>query len=193
MKIQVKKARQLLQACTLLTGGTHNVITQLASGEKSSVAVRYELEDQARWNIDKNLSLAKRMVETADQLRETAARKIAARIFGGNGIGRTLSAQNNPNEWAEYQTRLEEIEELVDNLPLLKIREQGLKISNSNPIPGLIKDSLRACGLLIEDVKAPPADDVIADADDQVPAGATSLAAYRLPEVAAPASPVATD
>lgn len=175
MKIQVKKARILLNACTVLTSGTHTILTALASGDKAAAAVPYELEDQTRWNVDKNLGLAKRIVDAADKLRETAGRATAKAIYGGSGIGRTISAQNNPVEWAAYQERLEKIENIIESAPFLRIRETGLKISNANPVPGIIKAALCEAGVLVEDVKAAPEADTIADAPDQVPDDAAPL------------------
>lgn len=150
MKIQVKKARELLNALITITSGSHSAVTKLANGEQTTTQVPYELDDAARWNLTKNLSLAERIVKDADKAREGILREITG------GVGRDLKRSEDPEKFQLFLERAEKIEEQVESAPFLRVRVSGLKISNTNPVPGLIVVALQP--ILQEDIPVTAAD-----------------------------------
>lgn len=150
MKIQVKQARELLNALITITSGSHAVVTQLAGGGQTATQVPYELDDAARWNLTKNLGLAERIVKDADKAREGILREITG------GVGRDLKRAEEPEKFQQFVERAEKIEEQVESAPFLRVRVSGLKISSTNPVPGLVIAALQP--ILMEDIPVAAAD-----------------------------------
>lgn len=136
MKIQVKQARELHNALVSVTSGTHAVATKLANGETSTAQVPYELDDKARWNLVKNLTIAERIVKNADQTREGIVRELTG------GVGKDIRRADEPEKFQQYVERVTALEETVESAPFLRVKASGLKIANTNPIPGVIVTAL---------------------------------------------------
>lgn len=132
MKIQVKQARELLNALITITSGTHTAVSKAANGEPTTVQVPYQLDDTARWYLTRNLSLAEKVVKDADKAREGILREITG------GIGRDLKRSEEPEKFQQFLERAEKIEQQVESVPFLRVKLSGLCISNTNPVPGLI-------------------------------------------------------
>ena len=155
MKIQIKQARELYSALVSITSGTHAAVTKLANGDQTSTQVPYELDDKARWNLTKNLSLAEKIVKDADKAREGILRELTG------GAGKDLKKSEDPEKFAQWLARVEALEEQVESAPFLRVKLTGLKVSNTNPVPGIVVAALRP--ILEEDVPAPDASEVIPD------------------------------
>jgi hypothetical protein len=153
MKIQVKQARELLNALITVTSGTHSVVTRSPGGQTVN-QVPYELDDNARWNLTKNLGLAERIVKDADKAREGILREITG------GVGRDLKRADEPEKFQQFLERSETIEDQVESAQFLRVRLSGLKISGANPIPGVVVSALQP--ILLDDV-VPAPEDVIPD------------------------------
>lgn len=158
MKIQTKKARIVIHACNLILEGTHTAVLALANGNQQTVQKPFELDDKARYNLQKNLMLAQRIVETADKVRSGVVRELAG------GIGIEFTKDSHPEKWVEWVKRAEAIEAETHSAPFLRVKRSGLKITNANPVTASAVVALEDVGILDDDTPA-SSEDVIPDAE----------------------------
>lgn len=139
MKIAIKDARELHNALITITSGSKTVVTK----DNATAQVPYELDDKARWNLTKNLGLAERIVKQADTAREGIIRELS----GGTG---NISRDAEPEKYEEAVRRISALETTVDSAPFVRVKVSGLKISATNPVPGILVSALRP--ILEEDI-----------------------------------------
>lgn len=145
MKISIKDARELHNALITITSGNKTVVTK----DNGTAQVPYELDDKARWNLTKNLGLAERLVKQADTAREGIVRELSG---GKTNINR----DEDPAKFEEAVNRIAALESGIESAPFVRVKMSGLKISASNPIPGVLVSALRP--ILEDDVPAESAD-----------------------------------
>lgn len=139
MKISIKDARELHNALITITSGNKTVVTK----DNGTAQVPYELDDKARWNLTKNLGLAERIVKQADAAREGIVRELS----GGTG---SVNRDTDPEKYQQAVDRISALENTVESAPFVRVKASGLKISASNPVPGIIVSVLRP--ILEEDI-----------------------------------------
>jgi hypothetical protein len=154
MKISIKQARDLYNALVTVTSGNRSVATKLANGDNTVTQIPYELEDKARWNLIKNLSLIERLLKDADKNRDS----IITEITGG--LDREIRKADDPEKFSLFIKRAEEIESVEESIPLLRVKLSGLKV-NVNAIAGVVVSALMP--ILEQDIPAPDASEIIPD------------------------------
>lgn len=139
MKIAIKDARELHNALITITSGSKTVVTK----DNATAQVPYELDDKARWNLTKNLGLAERIVKQADTAREGVIRELS----GGTG---NINRETEPEKYEDAVRRISALETTVESAPFVRVKVSGLKISATNPVPGILVSALRP--ILEEDI-----------------------------------------
>lgn len=169
MKISLKNARALKQACFVATSGTHAVTAKLANGDTSVANRSFELEDRGRIYLNRNLALADHIVEQGDKSVDGIRRELSG------GLTKQISVAEQPAAFEDYATRAENLElggvivdgkrddSLMFKAPFLKVKRSWLKESINNPMPGHVLLGLRQAGVLDDDLPAAATEDVIAD------------------------------
>ncbi|MFZ9725620.1 MAG: hypothetical protein ACO3EH_00305 [Ilumatobacteraceae bacterium] len=149
MKITIKDARELQNALINITSGNKTVVTK----DNATAQVPYELDDKTRWNLTKNLGLVERVVKNAETAREGIIRELS----GGTG---NINRETDPVKFDEAVRRIGTLEATVESLPLVRVKMSGLRVSTTNPIPGILISALRP---ILEDDITVEASEVIPD------------------------------
>jgi len=155
MKITTRDARVLHKGITVVTSGTHNVVTTSADDSKSATEVPFLLEDKGRWNLTKNLELCDTLIKRVDKQKMEILRELTG------AVGRDLLQAKEPQKYADYIERTEALEDMEHSLPLLRVKRSWLKEGNDNPIPGIVIVSMKS--ILQDDTTQANKDEIIPD------------------------------